>query len=312
MDPVRFGEQPEMQAIDALALGVFDGVHRGHQKIFEELLHCGTPETVAVATFEPHPMRVIAPAHEPRRLMTLGQKIQSIRRVGVKHVLVWVFDLEMRNLSPEDFVAGLAKAFPRLRRIVVGHNWRFGLNASGDAQFLALLGKPRGWTIQIVDPVMDASGVRISSSRIRELIQAGDIEGAEGLIGGRYCLRGEVVHGAGRGKELGFPTLNMRFDHAQWPPLGVYAAVASVRAESYLCVVNIGVRPTIQSKGKKSDAIFEAHLIDYTGEAIYGEEVEFWGFRWIRSEVKFSSLQDLKEQIARDIAQARAIMVFQK
>ncbi len=305
MHPVRFGDQPEMQAIDAIALGVFDGVHRGHQRIFEELLHCGTPETVAVATFEPHPMRVIAPAHEPRRLMTLGQKIQAIRGTGVKHVLVWVFDLEMRNLSPEDFVMGVARAFPCLRRVVVGQNWRFGLNASGDAQMLTLLGKPRGWQVQIVEPVMDANGVRISSSRIRELIQAGDIEGAESLIGRRYCLRGQVVHGSGRGKELGFPTLNMRFDHAQWPPLGVYAAAASVHGKIYLSVVNIGVRPTIKEKAEGSDPVFEAHLLDYNGKPLYGEEVEFWGFKWIRSEVKFPSLAHLKEQITRDVAQAR-------
>jgi riboflavin kinase/FMN adenylyltransferase len=305
--PVCLENQGVMEGIEALALGVFDGVHRGHQKIFETLLWNQDPQGAAVATFEPHPMRVVAPKHEPRRLMTLSQKIQSIYALGVRHVLVWAFDSAMRHLSAEEFVVRVAKVFPNLRRVVVGENWRFGFNAEGDAGILARLGATYEWRVEVVPPVLDANGGRISSSRIRELVEAGRIEEAEELLGRRFCLRGRVVRGTGRGKKIGFATANMEFDRAQWPPFGVYAAVASLGERDYLCVVNIGVRPTVNAMGRLSEASFEAHLLDYGGESLYGMEIDFWGLRWIRNEMKFDSLEALGQRIACDVACAREI-----
>jgi riboflavin kinase/FMN adenylyltransferase len=305
MDPVCFYDQKVMRGIKAVALGVFDGVHRGHRKIFETLLHGETPDAVAVATFEPHPMRVIAPEREPRRLMTMEQKIAAIKACGVSHVIVWSFDVEIRELSPEDFVVRLAEIFPDLQRLVVGKDWRFGFNATGDASLLAVLGKKQGWRVVEVDPILESQGVRISSTRIRELVELGNIKEAERLLGGCFCLQGVVVHGDGRGMKMGFPTLNVRFDYAQCPPMGVYGAKASVRGREYLCVVNIGVRPTVREGVESGEPVFEAHLLDYNGESLYGDRVEFWDFIRIRDEVKFPNMDALRAQIAQDVAWAR-------
>ncbi|MDW8348907.1 MAG: bifunctional riboflavin kinase/FAD synthetase [Verrucomicrobiae bacterium] len=297
-----FFEQSPEPHIEALALGFFDGVHRGHRYLFRKLLEISTPERSGVATFEPHPLRVIAPEHEPPLLMTLPQKIQAIQNCGVPNVFIWGFDEDIRNLSPDLFAKHLRFLFPSLRQLVVGENWRFGFQASGTPAHLSAFGQNYGWKVHVIPPICDENGLRISSSLIRKLIKEGRILEAEKLLGDSWRVTGRVVKGAGIGRQIGFPTANLELDRSiLWPPDGVYAGVAECKAKRHLVVINVGYRPTV-SKNKQHT--LEVHLINYEGGDLYGEILELSGWIRLRAEQQFASLEALQAQIKEDIARA--------
>jgi len=287
-----------------LAIGVFDGVHLGHQAVIStSARHAkaagGTP---VVVTFDPHPARVLRPEKTPPRLLTATEhKIALIRDLGVEHLLVVHFDRVFAATPPEEFVRQLVTDARPLREICVGHEWSFGRNRAGNLALLQKLGAEHHFDVVGIQPVM-VHGSVVSSTEIRRAVEKGDLEKAAAMLGREYAIVGTVEAGAQLGRTLGFPTANLSAHSEQFPPNGVYAAEARLNGVLLRGVVNLGHRPSVA--GGESKRLLELHLFDLDRD-IYGEEVEVRFTRYLRPERKFDSLEELKAQIARDVEQAR-------
>ena len=288
-----------------VALGNFDGVHLGHQVVLRRAVEEGEKRgaTVVAATFDPHPRAVLAPGSEPKLLTTVELRREALLRYGADEVRVIRFDRDLSRKSPEEFVGDVLVGEMGAGIVVVGENFRFGHKAAGDVRDLERLMRGFGGEAYAV-PIRteDGSGA-ISSTRIRTLIGDGEVEEAAGLLGRPYVLRGEVVVGDKRGRTIGFPTANVLPDPAVVVPArGVYAGFVRVGDETYGACTNVGVAPTFA----RGDSRVEAYLLDFEGD-LYGRVVDV-GFVWrIRPEKRFSGVEELKEQIARDVEQARRI-----
>jgi riboflavin kinase/FMN adenylyltransferase len=285
----------------ALALGNFDGVHLGHQAVLDQVrtaARAGSARAVLV-TFEPHPAEVLAPERRPRLLQTRRQKLAALEEAGVDAVLVLPFDLALAALSAEEFLERLCTAL-RVRSIHVGTGFRFGRGRQGDVALLRTIGARRGFSVEEVPPV-ERDGERVSSSRIREAVQAGGVELARRLLGRPYALEGRVVRGEGRGAALAFPTANLAVENELPPLRGVYVTETVALALRWPSVTNVGVRPTFGG----SRLTVESHLIDYGGD-LYGERVEARFLARLRDERRFADAASLADQIARDRAAAVA------
>lgn len=288
-----------------LAVGVFDGVHPGHQAVLRRALddaHQSAGTAVAV-TFDPHPVRVLRPEQAPRLLTSTPHKLQLIRRLGITHVLVIPFDRAFAATEPADFIRALTTAAKPLREICVGYEWSFGKGRAGNLALLRQLGAQLGFA-EVGVPAVEVDGQIVSSTLIRRAVETGDLTRAARLLGRAYTILGTVVEGDHLGKTLGFPTANLSAHNEQFPPNGVYAVEARRGATVLTGVVNIGVRPTIQTAS--GERILEAHLFDFD-ETIYGEDLEIAFRQFLRPEQKFASLDALRAQIASDAAQARAL-----
>lgn len=288
-----------------LAIGVFDGVHPGHRKVIQTALE-GAAEnggSAVVMTFDPHPVRVLCPERAPRLLASLTHKMRLLADIGVENVLVQTFDTAFASLSAEDFIARLVAAAQPLRQICVGRDWRFGAGRSGDYSMLKEAGAEYGFAVDAIESVTCASGEVISSTRIREAIQAGDFAAAREALGRDYTVVGVVVEGLRLGRTIGFPTANLRVFNEELPPVGVYAV--EVRLDDGLVrhgVANLGFRPTVE--GTDARLLLEVHLFDFDDD-LYGREMEIWFRQFIRPEQKFDSFEALKAQIAEDATAAR-------
>lgn len=285
------------------AIGVFDGVHLGHQAVISTSAeHAreagGTP---VVVTFDPHPAKVLRPDKAPHLLTATAHKIALIRELGVAHLLVISFDREFAGTPPEDFVRQLVTHAKPLREICVGHEWSFGKNRAGNLALLQALGAEHHFNVVGIQPVA-VNGTVVSSTAIRQAVQQGDLAKAAEMLGREYTILGTVRRGAQLGRKLGFPTANLSAHSEQFPPNGVYAAEARLNGAVLRGVANLGYRPTVSSA--KPERLLELHLFDLN-EEIYGEDVEVRFLRYLRPEQKFESVEDLKTQIARDVAQAR-------
>jgi riboflavin kinase/FMN adenylyltransferase len=285
--------------VSGLAIGVFDGVHLGHQAVVRSL-----GGSVAVLTFEPHPLAVIAPERVPARLTSLDQRVAYLRELGTVAVVAVKFDRELRQLSPAAFVDELARIFPDLREIAIGENWAFGRHREGDAARLAELGAARNLIVNAIAPV-HLDGALVSSTRIREAIGLKRFDEAARCLGRSHAVMGKVIHGEARGRTIGFPTANLAGVEQMLPPRGVYAARARVNGGALLpAVMNLGQRPTFTSNGVDS---LEVHVLEGGGD-FYDAEMELRDFAWIRNEQRFANAEALREQIARDIKSARGIL----
>ena len=286
-----------------LAIGVFDGVHLGHQAVIGRALSDARAAggTAVVVTFDPHPMRVMRPQQAPRLLTSTQHKAQLIQRLGVCELLVLPFTPELSATPPEEFVRALHAACRPLREICVGHTWSFGRNRAGNLQLLKALGDELGFD-EIGLPAVEMDGEVVSSTSIRAAVEAGDMERAARLLGRDFAILGTVVHGDHLGRTLGFPTANLAAHNEQFPPNGVYAVEALHAGRTLPGVVNIGVRPTIATAS--GERVLELHLFDFTAD-IYGQYVEVVFRRFLRPEQKFAGLEALKAQIAQDVADAR-------
>ena len=287
------------------AIGVFDGVHLGHQAVISTSAeHArqagGTP---VVVTFDPHPAKVLRPDKAPRLLTATQHKIALIRDLGVEHLLVVRFDQEFANTPPEEFVRALVMSAKPLREICVGHEWSFGKNRAGNLALLQSLGAEHHFQVVGIKPV-GVNGTVVSSTAIREAVKLGNLAKAAEMLGRDYTILGTVKKGAQLGRTLGFPTANRSAHSEQFPPNGVYAAEARLEGTVLRGVVNLGYRPTVEQA--KPERLLELHLFDLDRE-IYGEDVEVRFLRYLRAEQKFGSLDELKAQIARDVEQARAV-----
>jgi len=288
-----------------LALGVFDGVHGGHREVIGRAVEGARREggKAAVVTFDPHPIRVLAPDKAPSRLLaSLDHKAQILASVGVDEFFVIHFDPAFAALSGEEFVAMLCGLSPQLRRIAVGEDWRFGAGRRGDVALLERFGQSHGFLVEAVAPVIQA-GERISSTRIRQAIRDGNLAAASAMLGRNYTVTGCVLEGRKLGRTLGFPTANILTADEQLPPDGVWVVRAKVANTWFPAVANLGRRPTVEQPD--APRLLETHLFDFSGD-LYGSSMEVEFVSFLRGERKFGSLDELREAIRGDVAAARA------
>jgi riboflavin kinase/FMN adenylyltransferase len=299
---------PELEKLRGplfLAIGVFDGVHRGHQAVISTSAdHAragnGTP---VVVTFDPHPEKVLRPEKAPHLLTATQHKIALIRNLGVGHLLVITFDKQFATTEPEDFVQQLVSNSKPLREICVGHEWSFGKNRRGNLDLLKRLGAKLDFQVVGVPPVR-TNGEVVSSTAIRRAVEKGDFTKAAAMLGREYTILGTVTRGDNLGKKIGFPTANLSAHSEQFPPNGVYAAEAKIDSELHRGVINLGVRPTVS--GGKSERVLEIHLFDFERD-VYGRDVEVRFLKFLRPEKKFENIDALVAQIRRDVEEARAL-----
>ena len=288
-----------------LTFGVFDGVHRGHRALLGELVAgAGAAGARAlVATFDVHPARVLAPQRAPQALTSAEEKLELLGSTGVDDVVMWRFDRAFSEIPADEFVAMLARA-GEIRHIVAGFDLVFGHDRTGDAGLLRTLGARHGFDVSEAPEVLFAD-LPISSSRIRVALAAGRIGEANAMLGREYGVRGTVVHGAGRGRGLGYPTINIATpSDRQLPSDGIYAMRIAVEGELLAAAANLGVRPTFETAGAR---LLEAHLIDVDRD-LYGRLVEARFVTRLRDERRFATPDELAGQIARDVEAARAAL----
>lgn len=288
-----------------IAIGTFDGIHLGHQRLLEYTI-AKAKESGAVATaltFEPPPLKVLRPQEAPRRISTNQQRMDWFGAVGMEAAVVLPFTRELAGMEAQDFVDQILVRRLQVRAVVVGDNFRFGHRHAGDVKFLRELGMRYGFEVVVHAPVM-LKGEVVSSTRIRQLVTEGNVRHAARLLGRAFAQTGEVVSGTGMGRKFTFPTLNLKPDQELLPARGVYITRTLLDGEtsSHRSVTNVGIRPTFNG----SRLSVETHLLDYSGnfspERI---EVRFW--KRLREEKKFAGAEELKAQIAKDVAASNAL-----
>jgi riboflavin kinase/FMN adenylyltransferase len=287
-----------------LAIGNFDGIHLGHQRVLEFTRNLAKQSgSVATAlTFEPPPLKVLRPEIAPLRISTNQQRMEWFGAAGMESAVVLPFTLELAKLSPEDFVENILVEQLRVRAIVVGDNFHFGHRQAGDVKLLRELGMRLGFDVVIHNPVV-LQGEIVSSTLVRKFVGEGDVTRAARLLGRPFALTGEVVPGTGTGRKFTFPTLNLKPEQELLPAKGVYITRTIFEGEtnSHRSVTNVGMRPTFNGTG----LTVETHLLDYSGNFTPRPiEIRFW--KKLRDEKKFSGPEELKAQIARDIDKANA------
>jgi riboflavin kinase/FMN adenylyltransferase len=284
------------------AIGVFDGIHLGHQAVIStSARHAEAGGTAVVVTFDPHPAKVLRPDEAPHLLTATPHKIALIRDLGVAHLLVLHFDRVFAATPPEEFILELVKYSRPLREICVGHEWSFGKDRAGNLALLKELGRKHGFDVIGIKPVK-VNGTVVSSTAVRRAIEAGDLGAAAKMLGRDYTILGTVKRGTQLGRQLGYPTANLSAHNEQFPPNGVYVAEARLEGASHPGVINLGYRPTVSAA--RPERLLELHIFDLDHD-IYDQDVEVRFIRYLRPEKKFESLEALRAQIADDIKQAR-------
>jgi phosphoribosyl 1,2-cyclic phosphate phosphodiesterase len=286
-----------------LAIGNFDGIHLGHQAILRAaVLHAAKTKDVATAlTFDPSPRKILRPESAPQRVSTNAQRMDWFGTVGLESAVVLPFTLDLARLSPQEFVEQILVRGLHVRAVLVGENFRFGHQQAGNVALLRELGARHGFAVEIIAPVA-LDGEIVSSTAIRREIAAGSVTHAARLLGRPFALTGEIVSGTGTGRRFTFPTLNLKPEQELLPARGVYVTRTLLEGEtrSRRSVTNVGMRPTFNG----ASLSVETHLLDYPGEVTAKRmEVRFW--KRLREEKKFAGPEELRTQIARDIASAR-------
>jgi riboflavin kinase/FMN adenylyltransferase len=286
-----------------VAIGVFDGVHLGHQQIIRQTIaDARQQEGVSlVITFDRHPNSVVAPGRVPPLIYSLPQKLRAIEALGAGALLLIHFDKAFSEQTGEAFIRGLARDFGRVQSLCVGADFTFGYKRGGNVALLREIGGELKFTVHGMAAV-SLDGKAVSSTRIRETIRAGSLDAASQMLGRAYSLAGRVTRGDELGRQLGFPTANLETTGLALPPAGVYAVHAELGGNAYRAVLNLGYRPTLGNP--KPELRVEAHLLDFEGD-LYGQELEIVFVEKLRDEKKFASLEELREQIARDVQEAR-------
>jgi riboflavin kinase / FMN adenylyltransferase len=303
VDVVRFPDdaRPVRWPYPVLAIGNFDGLHRGHLKIVERIRRGASERggTSVVMTFEPHPPRVLRPDKAPPLLMTPEQKRNALARAGVQGLAVVRFTEELSQWEPEAFVRRVLVDWLRVAEVWVGADFLFGRNRSGNFTLLKTLGLQFGFRAEKIDPIRYKDFV-VSSTRIRRLVSEGRVEEAGALLGRHFAIDGRVVEGARRGREIGFPTANLATENELLPPNGVYATFSAVDGIVRPSVTNVGVRPTFDGPPTTS---VETHVLSFSGD-LYGQRLELAFVQRLRDERRFPDIDALREQIAADVRRA--------
>jgi riboflavin kinase/FMN adenylyltransferase len=290
----------------ALTVGNFDGVHRGHRALLHRVVEVARQRNLVAAamTFEPHPREYFAPEQAPARIANLRDKIEGLRSAGIEWVLVQHFNRDFASLSPERFIQRILVEGCRARWLAVGDDFRFGARRAGDVAMLRSAGEAGGFTIEQIAPVL-VGGERVSSSRIRAALSEGDLALAGDLLGHPYAISGRVLHGSKLGRQIGFPTLNLRVAHRRPALHGIYAVrVQGIGSATLPGVASVGLRPTIDDSGRW---LLEVHLFDFSDE-VYGRLIRVQFVQKLRDEARFDSIQELTAAIRRDADQARAVL----
>ena len=306
MDVIHFPEdqRPARWVHPVLALGNFDGVHRGHRKILDRLHRVAGERgaTSVVMTFDPHPPRVVRPDRAPALLMTKAQKLAAIAAAGVQGAAIVRFTQELSHWEPETFVKTVLVDWLHVSEVWVGANFLFGHDRTGNFSMLRDLGARYGFKAEKIDPVRYKDFV-VSSTRVRRLVSEGRMDEAGALLGHEYVLDGTVMRGDQRGRTIGFPTANLCTENELLPPHGVYATTVQIRDVMHASVTNIGVRPTVDNSGRTT---IESHIFNFDRD-LYGVSIRLGFVQRLRDERAFESLEQLQAQIAADCARARVL-----
>jgi riboflavin kinase/FMN adenylyltransferase len=296
--------RPAAWAAPVLALGNFDGLHRGHMKIIERVRRTAAERgaTPVVLTFDPHPTRVLRPDRAPRLILTQAQKVETLEQAGMGAVAFVRFTPELSRWDPETFVRAVLVEWLGVSEVWVGANFLFGRERTGTFGVLRELGSTYGFRADKIDPIC-YKDVVVSSTRIRRLIAEGRVDEGAALLGHHYYIDGDVVTGDGRGRRLGFPTANLRTGNELLPPHGVYATIVRVGSGLYPAVTNLGVRPTFEPAGGVS---IESHLLR-GGRDLYGERIRLYFVQRLRDERAFESVDALKRQVDQDCRHVEAL-----
>jgi riboflavin kinase / FMN adenylyltransferase len=302
METIHFPDDPRPPWLvhPVLALGNFDGLHRGHLKIIERVRR-GAAEhggTAMAMTFDPHPPRVVRPDKAPPLLMTKTQRLEALHRAGIACVAVVRFTHELSEWDPETFVRTVLAEWLRVSEVWVGANFLFGHGRSGNFSLLRTLGQRHGFRADKIDAVRYKDFV-VSSTRIRRLVAEARMDEAGALLGHPYYVDGTIVEGRKRGTTIGFPTANMVTDNELIPPHGVYATTTIIDGVVHAGLTNIGVRPTFD----ETETTIETHLLRYSGD-LYGHRVRLSFVQRLRDERRFDSVEALRAQIEADARRA--------
>lgn len=304
-----------------VTIGNFDGCHRGHQELIKLTRHWADVWNLpsVVLTFDPNPKEFFQPSQTLGRLFQSQQKIRALEELGISAVVIQEFDKAFSLMQPLAFYHELLKERLKARSIIVGHDFRFGVQRKGDAQLLSQLASSDGIAVHIVGQQLDQEGEVISSSLIRKMLKEGELKQANRMLGRAYMLEGRVVTGRKLGRQLGFPTANIDCDSQLLPAFGVYAghvtlggggAIFKEVPNSVPCVLNIGLKPTVDQQIPQPTV--EVHLLEgrYSSDELYGQELSVYLKEFIRKEQKFPSLEALRTQIARDCDTAMRLLRF--
>jgi riboflavin kinase/FMN adenylyltransferase len=295
-------KQPPCRTV--LTIGNFDGVHLGHREIFRRVIDRARElkGTAVVVTFEPHPLRLFAPDKTPLQLNTPEEKVRLLTASCVDILVVINFTRQLAEMSAEDFVREILVHKLGVKHLIVGYDYAFGRNRQGDTEFLAAKAKEYGFTLEVLEPIR-AEQQAHSSTAIRQVLQEGRVADAVSILGRNFTLDGEVVHGDGRGRKLGFPTANLSTEKEILPCDGVYAVKVKWCDSYYDGVINIGHRPTFTN----GETTLEIHLLNFKGD-LYGERLRIYFVERLRGEQKFASVEALQEAVLKDIARARELL----
>jgi len=291
-----------------LTIGVFDGVHRGHQAILRQLAEGAHHDSAAslVVTFHPHPAVVLGKIEYPRYLTSPQERARLLGEAGVDMIITLPFTLQMAALSAEEFMRWISSRF-EIRQVLAGSDFALGKGREGNVTRLRQIGEQMGFGLQVIQPVL-LDGERISSSLIRDHLQKGEVQQASRLLGRYYRISGRVIHGDGRGKQLGFPTANIQFWEEQLLPAGgVYATWAWLNGVRYPSVTNLGFRPTFDQHSLQPH--LETHLLDFQQD-LYNQPIELDFIQHLRSEIRFASVDALIEQVNKDKKTAEEVLKY--
>ncbi len=305
-----FHDSAELKVLDGivhLALGVFDGVHVGHQAVIQLAVDAAklTGGQVGVFTFEPHPVRVLSPDRAPRRILaSIEHKANLLSAMGVDFLCVQEFTKDFAAVEARDFIGNLVSSCVDLKSIAVGEDWIFGKARRGNVTLLREWGALMGFSVYAAVPVM-VDGERVSSTRVRQAVRDGNLEAIREMLGRSYDVLGTVIEGKKLARQLGFPTANVVVHNEQLPPDGVWVLKVRFRGSEWNGIGNLGRRPTVEQEGARR--LLEIHVFDFQGD-LYGEIIEAEFVSYIRKEMKFSSIDELKLQIESDVLVARQKM----
>ncbi|MGE5337669.1 MAG: bifunctional riboflavin kinase/FAD synthetase [Gemmatimonadota bacterium] len=295
------------RAACALAIGNFDGVHRGHRALLTRVVEVARTRDLvsAVMTFEPHPRELFMPDQAPPRVANLRDKLQGLKACGIDHVYLQHFNRRFASISAEDFIDHMLVVGCRMKWLLVGEDFRFGARRAGNLALLRRHAARGGYEVELL-PTVTNDGDRISSSAVRIALGSGDLQRAAHLLGHPYSITGRVLHGAKRGRTLGYPTLNLRIAHKRPAAQGIYAVrVHGIGEQPWPGVASVGVRPTVENSGRWQ---LEVHLFDFADQ-IYGHLVRVEFIKKLRDEEKYDTLDQLTTAIRNDADQARALLL---
>ena len=292
-----------------VTLGNFDGVHLGHQKIFERVKEEASRihGEAAVITFEPHPLKVLSPKHCPPLLTPFRKKMMLIEKLGIETVLCIEFSLAFSRMPPFEFIKNILVEKVKATKVIVGYNYHFGKKQMGDVRILKNAGTFFNFEVEVMEP-LEIDHTVVSSSKIRELIKGGKVEEAAKLLGRNYPIIGRVIKGSKRGHTLGFPTANLEISEELYPQVGIYAVEVIWNQQVFNGLANVGYNPTFspaqRNESQSKSFSVEVYMLNFN-EEIYGEEIQVNFKRRIRDEIRFNSPSQLVQQIGKDIQWAK-------